>query len=154
MKAYIFISVVAICLLSGCAAKQTNRYNQEASLSDTLSFDPLAWKVIASFVNHDHNTMSTLYGNDTAIRYARLGLPYPAGSIIALVTWSQREDPHWHGALIPGPLQSIERVRFTAPGPLYEKYEGKPLTKTEAASAENVNPRIAYLTGQKASVIP
>ena len=164
MKAYIFSSLVFLSILSGCTDKKINRYNEEASLSDTLSFHPLEWKVISSYVNGDHNTMSTLYGNDTAVQYARLGLAYPAGSAIALVTWSQREDPHWHGARIPGAIQSIEQVLFTAPVGsgitsekekvkiLYERYEGKPLRKIH--SIENVNNRIAYLVTQKASVIP
>jgi hypothetical protein len=151
-------------MLSGCADKKINRYNEEASLSDTLSFHPLEWKVISSYVNRDHNTMSTLYGNDTAVLYARQGMAYPAGSAIALVTWSQREDPHWHGARIPGALQSIEQVLFTTRGGtgpeqgkvqfLYEKYEGKPLRKIVPDSSENVNNRIAYLVSQRASVMP
>jgi len=166
MKVYIFLSLVLLSMLSGCTDKKINMYNEEASLSDTLSFHPLEWKVISSYVNRDHNTMSTLYGNDTAVQYARMGLAYPAGSAIALVTWSQREDPHWHGAHIPGPIQSIEQVLFTAADGsgaagergkvkfFYEKYEGKPLRKIVADSVENVNSRIAYLVSQKASVMP
>ncbi|HTI08458.1 MAG TPA: cytochrome P460 family protein [Puia sp.] len=162
MKVSIFLSVVLLSLLSGCTDGRRNMYNEDASLSDTLSFHPLEWKVIASYVNREHNTMSTLYGNDTAVQYARLGLAYPAGAAIALVTWSQREDPHWHGARIPGPIQSIERVLFAATGSsgtagektpfLYERYEGRPLRKIH--SVENVDSRIAYLVSQKASVIP
>jgi len=166
MKVSIFLSMVLLSMLSGCTDKKINRYNEEASLTDTLPFHPLEWKVISSYVNHDHNTMSTLYGNDSAVLYARQGLAYPAGSVIALVTWSQREDPHWHGAHIPGLLQSIEQVKFTTRGGsgagpekekvqfVYEKYEGKPLRKIVTDSNENVNNRIAYLVSQKASVIP
>ncbi|MES1161106.1 MAG: cytochrome P460 family protein [Bacteroidota bacterium] len=164
MKISLILSLVLLSMLSGCADKKINRYNEEASLSDTLPFHPLEWKVISSFVNRDHNTMSTLYGNDTAVLYARQGLAYPVGSAIALVTWSQREDPHWHGAHIPGVLQSIEQILFTTRGGvgpeqskiqfLYEKYEGKPLRKIVTDSSVNVNNRIAYLVSQKASVMP
>ena len=60
--------------------------------------------------------MSTLYGNDVAVRYARMNpqQDYPAGSVLSLVTWVQREDGHWFGAKIPGPVKSVEFVTVTA----------------------------------------
>jgi hypothetical protein len=110
--------------------------------------------VITSFADPRMGTMSTLYGNDAAIKSARSGLAYPAGSVITLVTWSQRQDPHWFGGRIPDSLKSIERLSYPTGGmPLY--------TCWLDGSSRNVEPeagvvaeRIAYITGRKASVMP
>jgi hypothetical protein len=132
-------------------------YDQAAYLPDSVAAHPLAGKVITSFVNHHQGatTMSTLYGNDTAVKSARLGQPvYAAGSVLVLVTWAQRDDPHWFGGRIPDGLNSIELVSV-GPGlsPAYRAYEGMPLVK-KAGSPADVQARILYITGQKASVFP
>jgi hypothetical protein len=157
LTALIFLSVIA-----GCSTQKTDKtysYNKEASLPDTLSFNPLEWKVITSSLNKNDKTMSTLYGNDIAVQNARTGAAYSAGSVLAMVTWSQQEDEHWFGGRIPGTVRSIEEVRFSSAGsdkmsPAYEKYEGQPLQKSEANDPEKAKNRIAYIVGQKASVMP
>jgi hypothetical protein len=120
--------------------------------------NPLMGKVITSFVNKNEGTMSTLYGNDMAAQNARAGRNYLPGSVLSLVTWSQRDDPHWFGARIPGSLRSIEQITFAAaPGnttPAYEKYEGMPLKMNPSADPEANKKRIGYITSLKASVVP
>ena len=120
--------------------------------------NPLMGKVITSFVNKDDGTMSTLYGNDMAAQNARAGRNYLPGSVLSLVTWSQRDDPHWFGARIPGSLRSIEQITFAAaPGnatPSYEKYEGAPPEKSLPPDPDTIRKRVAYITGFKASVVP
>jgi len=111
------------------------------------SFDPLKWKVIHSSIDPRNHTMSTLYGNKEK------------GAALALVTWSQKEDEHWYGALIPGTILSIEQVRFEGSTkdlspPLYERYEGSPLKKSTGDLSETAKARTAYILGQKASVLP
>jgi hypothetical protein len=158
MKNYALLSILILSILSGCTGKEKNTsdlYNQEASLPDTLSVKPLEWKVICSFLNKNDHTMSTLYGNDIAVKSTRKGIAYPAGSVIALVSWSQKEDKHWYGALIPGTVQSIETVTLRGDAqPIYEKKEGKPLRIRVAGDPSTVKDRIAYLVSQKASVMP
>lgn len=134
-------------------------YDQAVSLPDTVASHPLTGKVITSFVNRREGTMSTLYGNDIAVKSARAGLVYPAGAIVALVTWSQREDPHWFGGRIPKALRSIELVNYL-PRPTvkefpatYERYEGAVPVKKATAPAE-MQVRIKYINGLKASVMP
>jgi len=34
--------------------------------------------------------------------------------VLALVTWTQRDDPHWFGARIPSVPQSVEFVEIAA----------------------------------------
>jgi hypothetical protein len=98
--------------------------------------------------------MSSLYGNDLAVSSARKGRPYPSGAAVALVTWSQRDDPHWFGGRIPKGLVSIETLNFGPAGtPVYVRYEGSSLTKKMPA-ADAVAGRVQYITGQKASVLP
>lgn len=132
-------------------------YDQAAYLPDSVAAHPLAGKVITSFVNHHQGatTMSTLYGNDIAVKTARSGQPvYPAGSVLALVTWSQRDDPHWFGGRIPAGLKSIELVSIgQGPTPAYTVYEGMPMVKGNHTPAD-VQGRIVYITSRKASVFP
>jgi hypothetical protein len=129
-------------------------YDQAASLPDSVGRYPLRGKVIATFVNTREGTMSSLYGNDLAVSSARRGQAYPAGAAVALVTWSQRDDPHWFGGRIPKGLVSVETLNFGAAGtPGYVRYEGASLTKKMPA-ADVVAGRVQYITGQKASVLP
>jgi hypothetical protein len=120
----------------------------------------LEWRVITSSVDHAHGTMSTLYGNDAAVDYARTlpQTPYPAGAILALVTWNQQEDKHWFGGRIPGQVQSVEFVNFVAPAPnqtgtAYESWQGSPLQKA-APDPATASSRIAAIMALKAAVMP
>jgi hypothetical protein len=129
-------------------------YDRAPSLPDSVASHPLAGKVITTMVDPRSGTMSTLYGNDPAVKSARHGRPYAPGAIVTLVTWSQREDPHWFGGRIPKGLASVESVSIDPSGaPLYERYEGMPLTKKMPA-ATTVAARVQYITGKKASVLP
>ena len=70
----------------------------------------MEWKAITSVVDRGAETTATLFGNDAAVGAARAGKAYPAGAVLGLVTWKQREDPHWFGARIPGTPVSVEFV--------------------------------------------
>jgi hypothetical protein len=148
-------------------------YDQAAALPDSIAAHPLTGKIITSFVNLRDRTMSTLYGNDIAVKSARSGAntasgpgvtiatpatarqaSYPPGSTLALVTWSQRDDPHWFGGRIPEAIRSVEILTFgPAAAPAFDRYEGAPLAKKQASPAD-VQARILYITGRKASVFP
>ena len=105
--------------------------------------------------------MSTLFGNDSAVECARTHSrhDYPAGSVLALVTWTEREDPRWFGARIPATPKSVEFVRVSLDAehrPLYsyEDFEGSPLKKISAQESSMPNERAAYLLAQPAAVMP
>lgn len=111
-------------------------FNQAAQLTGQLPFNSLQWQPITSLLDSGTSTMSTLYGNDVAVKYTRTHSVhrYPDGAILALVTWSQREDPRWYGGYIPGKPQSVEFVYVHAmagrPSSYsYQKYSGSPLVK-------------------------
>jgi hypothetical protein len=158
MKALFLAAAVTLLPVAGCTSKPaTSTINDQAALTGQLPYNPLGWKAITSSVNQRNATMSTLYGNDIAVQYARTnaGRAYPAGSVLALVVWAQREDPHWFGAKIPSSVQSVEFVTIqSAAGadPTYERYQGSPLTRT-VASGDDAR-RIDYLTAQRAAVMP
>jgi hypothetical protein len=99
--------------------------------------------------------MSTLYGNDVAVQYARANAEkmYPAGSVLSVVTWSEQEDPRWFGAKIPQKVGSVEFVTVTGPGAYsYQRYEGSPLKRV--AMDATTNERADYLLAQRAAVMP
>jgi len=109
-----------------------------APLAGTLPLNPLQWNVITSSVDHQASTMSTLYR---------------AGSVLAMVTWTQQEDDRWFGARIPGPPKSVEFVTVTAgPNYSYEDYQGSPLQKTSSQAGRKV--RLDDLLSRRAAVMP
>ena len=134
----------------------------DAALPDPAAFNPLEWKVITSSVNKTDGSMSTLYGNELAARAARAGggQPYPAGAVLAWVSWLQREDEHWYGANIPGAIRSIEKVTFinasNTPGQeaSYDSYVGSPLRKIIEKDPVTVRDRVTYIGSLRNSVLP
>ena len=96
--------------------------NRAAALPANLPYQPLRWSAITMYVDPRNQTTATLYGNDAAMQAVqacnRIGTApvYPAGSVIALVTWAQRDDPHWFGARIPDAPQSVEFVQAAVAG--------------------------------------
>lgn len=109
-----------------------------SDLPQSLPWQPLDWGAITMQVDRAAHTMGVLFGN----REAMQSLPphethfgqarvYPPGSVLALVTWSQRDDPHWFGARIPDVPLSVEFVSVPSggAGPGYRRFEGVGLTE-------------------------
>jgi hypothetical protein len=159
MKSFPAIAALAV-LLTGCTGKPVApSTNQQAALSGTLPYNPLAWKVVTSWVNDRDSTMSMLYGNDAAVQYARThsDQAYPGGAVLGLVTWEERDDPHWFGARIPSAVRSVEFVTIPASrsgNPGYEIYQGSPLLKVGLTDSAIISARIDYVLSQRAAVTP
>ena len=157
---YLLGAVLAAGLVA-CSDKTNprvvTRLNDEAALVGELPSNPLKGKVITSWVNKHDATMSTMLGNDVAVQYARTNaqMQYPAGSVLSVVTWSQREDPRWFGGSIPQKTIAVEFVKVTGPGAYsYERYEGSPLKKAAIGEGADAKERAAYLLAQRAAVMP
>ncbi|WP_263416955.1 cytochrome P460 family protein [Terriglobus albidus] len=147
-----------VLLLSGCSPKPPKtvypRLNREAETSGLLSWNqrsswnPRSGRVITSWVNPG-GTMTTLYGDDAAVNYARSHADgaYPAGAKLGAVTWKQQEDARWFGGRIPAQVASVEIV--TAGGS-YARYEGSPLTAVPGDDTQ----RAQFLLHQRAAVMP
>ena len=162
MKRITGFSLLILALVVGCTRKpaSTDLFNQDAAIPSGAPIQPLNWRVVTSSIDPVHQTMSTLFGNDAAIESARTPAhtAYPAGSVLALVTWSQREDEHWFGGRIPQRFQSMEIVRVTqgTDGKLattYERLEGTSLQKASDAPADTEAKKNDILA-QRASVMP
>jgi hypothetical protein len=150
--------------LGGCMSENprvATRLNESAALTGDLPFNPLRDKVITSWIEPQSSTMSTLFGNDLAIGYARshAGGDYPAGSVLSVITWSRQEDPRWFGGNIPGKVKSVEFVSVGAgteqrPSFDYQRYEGAPLKKTSTQDGAAAEERTRFLLSQRAAVMP
>ena len=124
-----------------------------------MPWNPLQGSVITSSFDRQSSTMSMLYGNDVAVRHSRTNSNsgYPPGSVLSLVTWTQREDPRWFGANILWEVKSVEFVTVTAgengqSPSAYENYEGSPLKRT--LSEDGHSTHATYLLSLRASVMP
>jgi hypothetical protein len=128
--------------------------NRAAALPANLPYQPLVWGAITMYVDPKTRTTATLYGNDAAMQAVNLrsDMPsapaYPTGSVLALVTWAQRDDPHWFGARIPDIPQSVEFVQITAAGPVttYRRFSGSELAEDHPADATRAQ-RVNFIVG-------
>jgi len=167
MKISYVILLLVPMSLAGCGSENprvVTRLNNGASLMGDLPFNPLHDQVITSWIDKSDNAnsaMSTLYGNDVAIRYARTtaGHDYPAGSVLSVITWSQQEDPRWFGGNIPQKVKSVEFVTVGVganhePSYVYQAYDGAPLKRTASEGAPTPNEHAALLLAQHAAVMP
>jgi hypothetical protein len=96
----------------------------------------LVWGAITMYVDPRNHTMATLYGDDAAmdaVEAHRAAPAYPAGAVLALVTWTQRDDPHWFGARIPDRPLSVEFVEAGGQ-PHYRRFSGTTLEEDEGAT--------------------
>ena len=162
-------SLTALLLVTGCvtgcsqhpAPSETDLFNQQAALPASLPVPVLDSRVIASSVDRQQHTMSTLTGNDIAVTSARAATAsaYPEGSVLTLATWNQRDDPHWFGARIPATPRTVETVAITrgANGqllPTYRLFAGTPLQLAANPDATQAAARQAEILAQRASFIP
>jgi hypothetical protein len=155
------ILLAGLIFLVGCTgenARVATTLNKEAALVGELPWNPMQGKVITSWVDRQASTMTTVFGNDVAVRYARTNpeTKYPAGSVLSVVTWSQQEDSRWFGGSIPAHAKSVEFVSVGsgAAAYSYQRYEGSPLKKVAGEDGAAPNERAAYLLGRRAAVMP
>jgi hypothetical protein len=139
--------------------------NRAAELPASLPSQPLEWSAITMFVDPRDRTTATLYGNDAAMQAVRtrgtsgaapgVALAYPEGAVLALVTWAQRDDPHWFGARIPDVPQSVEFVQVTAAGTVnsYRSFAGSGLVENHPA-ASVMTQRSSFIVGLAPARLP
>jgi hypothetical protein len=161
----VFLVALSVLLMfAGCSSERPKvvaTLNRGASLTGELPANPLQWRVIATLIDQSESSMSTLYGNDIALDYARTHArhDFPNGSTLSLVTWTQREDERWYGAKVPDHVKSVEFVfvKAAADGrPLYsyQKYEGTPLKRVSAEEGPTSSEAASALLSQRAAVMP
>jgi hypothetical protein len=129
------------------ASQQEQANNRAAALPASLPYQPLSWRPITLFVDPASRTTAVLFGNEPAAARTSAPSSYPAGSVLALVTWAQRDDPHWFGARIPDQPLSVEFVELGDAGQPahYRRFTGPEMTE-KPSEAATVGPRIDFLT--------
>ncbi len=152
-----------LLLLANCTDSRSvggAMLKNKAASSGELPINPLQWRVITCGTDQQESTMSTLFGNDTAVSYTRKHSEgdYPQGSMLAFVTWRQQDDNRWFGARLPAETKSVEMLTVGVSDtgqPLYsyEEYGGLPLKKIAVVETQ-AKTRVAYLLSQRAAVMP
>jgi hypothetical protein len=139
--------------------------NTAAALPRSLPYQPLGWNAVTMYVDPRTHTMSTLYGNDLAMQTVQAGrsspthgpkgTDYAAGAVLALVTWVQREDPHWFGARIPDVPESVEFVEVAGAGRKggYRRFAGAGLTEDHPAPSTS-GQRTNFILGLAPAWLP
>ena len=157
-------SALLLLSMSGCSSANpatSAKLNDGAALRGELPANPLQWRVVSMTVDRAEGTTSTLYGNDIAVEYARANPQgdYPVGSQLAVVTWTQLEDPRWFGAKIPASVKSIEFI--TAEKVVnghsifaYKKFGGNPLKEIAQPASADLDGRVSFIASQRAAVLP
>ena len=157
-KRTLVMAAMILCL-TGCYGKQpaeTDLLNGAAKLPEGLPVNPLQWRVATTMADRAQGTAATLTANDRAILYTGIG-KYPAGSELALTTWSEREDPHWFGARIPGGFVRLELVTVSRgvdgkPVTAYRRFEGNPAHEVMGASEDAA--RTSAILAMRAAEMP
>ncbi len=140
--------VYTLPITSAAAPRPEVMNNRAAALPAGLPYQPLGWSPITLYVDPRAHTMAVLFGNAeaAAATHARSGSPevpkYPAGAVLALVTWAQRDDPHWFGARIPDSPQSVEFVQAGQTA-VYRRFSGKGLA--EELKPANAGERLHFM---------
>lgn len=77
-----------------------------------IVFDAGDLHFIASSLNPKLETMSAVYGNDSALQSLAKGDHQPtAGAVLKLVTWRYHDNPQYFGGKINGELLSVETLQ-------------------------------------------
>jgi hypothetical protein len=123
--------------------------NNAAALPASLPYRPSDWRAITMYVDPRSRTMAMLYGNDKAMESAKggstggaKGVAYPSGAILALVTWKQRDDPHWFGGRMPDAPLAVEFVGVEGQTSSYRRFTGGSLDEvhpTETMAAQRTS---------------
>lgn len=148
-----FTAVLFLLFLSSCSDfKGEKGLNNEASLPEPLMNKVSDLKVINSSINNKKHTASLLYGNQQAVeRIKSNGLIMQKGEKLVCITWSQKPDPNWLGAYIPGKLLSFEIIE-SKDGIVYKKYSGNGAeVKLNDLDKEN---RVKMLLAEKIAIMP
>jgi len=80
---------------------------------------------------------------------------YPPGTVLALVTWAQRDDPHWFGGRIPDTPLKVEFVQTSSGNgtDIYRVFEGKALTEAHVNS-QTAAQRTDFILNLKSVSLP
>ncbi len=124
--------------MAAVAARDAEVVNSRAASFRQTPLSP-AWKPMTLFVDRKARTISVLFGKD---------------GVLALATWSERDDPHWFGARIPDQPVSLEMLQVgpNGEGGAYRRFNGA--GQPESAPSAFVTQRAAFLQGLAPAQLP
>ena len=153
--------VYTLPITSAHLNREPNVNKAAASLPASLPWQPLDWRAVTMYVDPKTRRMATLYGNDAAMQAVEHRDPagtrppeYPSGAVLALVTWAQRDDPHWFGGRIPDTPLKVEFVQTSSSSgaDIYRVFEGKALAETRRDTQDAAQRRDFILNLKPASL--
>lgn len=100
-----------LCLLLIAAFFAACQNERPTNDQARIVFEPGGLQFIASSLNPKHETMSALYGNDSALQSLARGNHQTAGAVLKLVTWRYHDNPQYFGSKINGELLSVESIQ-------------------------------------------
>lgn len=151
MKTYLLYLLTGFLLLiESCTPSANKKVTIRA-----LEFNSGKLKVITSYVNEKLNIMSTLYGNESALKYSIKGdHEHVAGEVFKLATFEQQDHELWFGSKINGALLRVETIHT-----VQQKDSVAPVYTVEYYGAArshqpDKNTRIKFILELKASLFP
>lgn len=151
-----FTGIFSLFFLFACSDKANEKaINEDASLPDAVLDKVAGLQVINSSINNKKHTTSLLYGNQKTVeRLKSNGLKLQKGEKLVWITWYQKPDPNWIGAIIPGKLRSFEILETDSEkeGFKYQKFEGVTMNFQKDTLGNAY--RIALLLEQKMAIVP
>jgi hypothetical protein len=133
--------------------------NAAASFPETLPWQPLGWRPITMYEDPKTHTTATLYASGAARQVldgeGAPSLAYASGSLLALVTWAQRDDPHWFGGRIPDAPLRVEFVQVSDGRGTngYRLIERNVRVKSQPA-ATDARRRVSFILNLKPASLP
>jgi len=151
-----FTGIISLFFLFSCSDKTNeNALNKDASLPDAMLDKVSGLQVINSSINNKKHTTSLLYGNQKTVERLKSDeLKLKKGEKLVWITWHQKSDPNWIGAIIPGKLLSLEILESVGEkkGFNYQKFEGNKM-ELQNDTLGNAH-RLKELLNQKKANVP
>ena len=111
----IFITTAIFFIMGTAILTAQDKYELKSpngiSFSEVRGYE--GWKVVAPSYRTDKNEIRFILGNDTIVKAYREGIPengvpFPDGSILVKIAYSERKSPDFAAAIEPDILQRVE----------------------------------------------
>ena len=124
--------------------------NAASRLPKGLPMNPLDWTPVTAYSDPQKHTISVLLVDSKEIGTVTLAA---YASAKALVTWTERDDPHWFGARIADEVVSVEIVRPSASNETeYRMFGGNGVGRIDANATKTA--RAAFIASFPPAQIP
>lgn len=113
------ISVIVVALIMGSLGSIAAEDKYDLKAPNGLSFSEIrgyeTWQVVAPSRRTDNDELRIILGNPTMINAYQNGIPgngkpFPEGSIIVKIGWSERKSPDFPPAFEPDTLKRVEFI--------------------------------------------